>query len=106
MKDNHQKAKQKFRATKKWKDFRDKIRKKQINDPVTGQKLTRLAHLHHCDLDENHYEDLSNEDNFVFLNQATHKCIHWLFLKSKPKEWRNRIQKLIPILEKMEELNS
>lgn len=101
-----QSAKTKFRATKKWKEFRDYMRKKQIIDPVTGQKLTRMANLHHCDLDEANYEDLSNEDNFVFLNHMTHKCVHFLFSKSKPKQWRERIERLIPILEKMEKLNS
>ena len=56
-------------------------------------------------LDESQYEDISNEDNFVFLNQATHRCVHYLFLKSKPTEWRKRITELTKILERMEELN-
>lgn len=96
-----QKAKRRFRASKKWKDFRDHMREKQKVDPVTGQKLTRLANLHHKNLYGN-YEDISNEDDFVFLNCATHDCVHYLFLKSKPREWRNRLMKLIPILEYME----
>ena len=102
---SNQSVKTKFRATKKWKEFRDHMRELQKTDPVTGQKLTRLANLHHCDLNEEHYEDLSNEDNFVFLNQMTHKCVHFLFSKSKPKQWRERIERLIPILEKMEKIN-
>ena len=106
MKTNHQKAKTKFRSSKPWKEFRDKKRKEQQFDPITGAKLTRMANLHHCDLNEEHYEDLSNEDNFVFLNQASHKVVHYFFLKSKPSEWRKRIERIIPILEKMEELNS
>lgn len=96
-----QSAKRRFRSTKKWKDFRDKIRKQQVVDPVTGQKLTRMANLHHKDM-YGDYEDLSNEDKFVFLNQATHDCVHFLFLKSRPHEWRNRLKKIIPILEEME----
>ena len=102
---SNQSVKTKFRATKKWKEFRDHMRELQKTDPVTGQKLTRLANLHHCDLNEEHYEDLSNEDNFVFLNQMTHRCVHFLFSKSKPKQWRERIERLIPILEKMEKIN-
>jgi len=102
---NNQKAKQKFRASKKWKDFRDKKRKEQVTDPVTGAKLTRMANLHHLCLDESQYEDISNEDNFVFLNQATHKVVHYFFLKSKPTEWRKRIEEITKILERMEELN-
>ena len=104
-KKNNQKAKQKFRASKKWKDFRDKKRKEQVTDPVTGAKLTRMANLHHMNLDESQYEDISNEDNFVFLNQATHKVVHYFFLKSKPTEWRKRIEEITKILERMEELN-
>lgn len=64
-----------------------------------------MANLHHMNLDESQYEDISNEDNFVFLNQATHKVVHYLFLKSKPTEWRKRITELTKILERMEELN-
>lgn len=106
MRENHQKDKQKFRASKKWKDFRDKKRKEQVKDPVTGAKLTRMSNLHHMDLDESHYEDISNEDNFVFLNHATHKVVHWFFSKAHPKQWRDRMEKLKVILEKMEELNA
>ena len=102
---NNQKAKNKFRASKKWKDFRDKKRKEQKVDPVTGSKLTRMANLHHLDLNEANYEDLSNEDNFIFLNQATHKVVHYFFLKSKPTEWRSRIKEITKILERMEEIN-
>lgn len=107
MRKSTQKEKNKFRATKKWKSFRDKMRDKQDKkDPVTGQKLTRMANLHHKDLDEDHYEDISNEDNFVFVNQLTHKVIHWFFSKSKPKQWRERWERLKPILEDMEKLNT
>ena len=103
---NNQKRKTKFRASKEWKDFRHKIREKQQVDPVTGARLTRQANLHHLDLDEDHYEDLSDESHFVFLNHATHKVIHYFFLKSKPKEWRKRIERLVPYLEQMERLNT
>ena len=99
-----QNDKTKFRASKKWKDFRDEMRKEQKTDPVTGQKLTRMANLHHKDMDDSHYEDLSNKDNFVFLNQMTHKCVHFLFSKVHPKQWRERIAALTTILEEMENL--
>lgn len=105
-KDN-QKWKTKFRASKKWKDFRDRMREKQKVDPVTGAKLTRCANLHHKVLtdEESVYTDISDEDNFVFVNQMTHKVIHFLFSKSKPGEWRSRIARLVEILEDMEEKN-
>ena len=101
-----QKDKTKFRTSKKWRDFRDKKRKEQKVDPITGAKLTRMANLHHKDLDEEHYEDISNEDNFVFLNKKTHDVVHFFFLKSKPTEWRKRVLALIKILKEMENINS
>lgn len=101
-----QKDKTKFRASKKWKEFRDRKRKEQKVDPITGAKLTRMANLHHLDLNEEHYEDLSDESNFIFLNQAMHKVVHALFLKSKPREWRKRVLALIKILKEMENINS
>lgn len=95
----------KFRYTDKWRNFRKKIIEEQKVDPVTGSKLTKMCNLHHCDLNEDHYDDISNRDNFVALNLETHKVVHFLFLKSRPKAWRQRIKGLIKILEKMEELN-
>ena len=106
MRVNNQKAKQKFRGTKVWKEFRARVRHEQINDPVTGQKLSRLANLHHMNLDETHYEDLSIRDNFVFLNRKTHETVHFLFSKVHPRQWRKRILALIKILKQMEKINS
>lgn len=82
------------------------MREKQKTDPITGAKLGKCANLHHCDLDEAHYEDISHEENFVFLNKMSHDVVHYFFSKTKPKQWRERIANIIPILEKMEELNS
>ena len=102
---NNQDWKKKFRYGKEWREFRQKLIKKQKVDPITGTKLSKLANCHHMDLNEEHYKDLSDEDNFVMLNKLSHDMVHFMFLKSKPKEWRKRIAGLIKILEKMEELN-
>ena len=96
----------KFRSTKTWKDFRAKKLLEQKIDPITGAKLGKHAHLHHCDLDETHYEDISNEDNFICLNEMSHKCIHFLFSRKDPKLWRKRIINIIHILKKMEKINA
>lgn len=102
---NNQDWKKKFRYGKEWKEFRQKLIKKQKVDPITGTKLSKLANCHHMDLNEEHYKDISDEDNFVMLNKLSHDMVHFMFLKSKPHEWRKRIEGLIKILEKMEELN-
>ena len=105
MKQNHQKEKTKFRASKRWKEFRDRKRKEQLKDPITGAKLGRMANLHHMNLDETKYEDISNEDNFVFLNKMSHDVVHFFFSRKEPKRWRKRILAIIQILKKMEKIN-
>lgn len=101
-----QQKKRGFRDTKRWKDFREHMKEIQGGIcQVTGAKLTRLWQLHHMDLDEDNYQNLI-EDNFVCLSWNMHKVVHALFVKSKPKEWRKRILKLIIILKRMEKLNS
>ena len=101
-----QQKKRKFRDTKRWKEFREHMKEIQGGVcQVTGAKLTRLWALHHEDLNEDHYENL-DEGNFVCLSWNMHKVVHALFVKSKPKEWRKRILKLIIILKRMELLNS
>lgn len=102
---SHQQSKRKFRGSKEWKEFRQYMRSKQKVDPITGAKLTAMANLHHLDLNDEHYEDLSDETHFVFLNQAMHKVVHALFLKSDPKAWRKRVLNLIRILKQMEAIN-
>jgi len=93
--------KQRFRAGLKWRMFRKQLKDKQKIDPVTGQKLTKMANCHHKDL-YGDYEDLSDERKFVFLNVATHDVVHFFFLRSKPREWRKRILRMIHILKEME----
>lgn len=102
---SHQKDKRKFRSSKKWKEFRDRMKEKRPYCEITGARLTKMWQLHHCDLHEENYEDLRNEDNFSVLSWNAHKCIHYLFVKSKPREWRKRVLNLITILKKMEALN-
>lgn len=104
----NQKEKTKFRASKKWKDFRDKKRKEQNNtDPVTGNRLGRMGNLHHLCLDETRYDDLSNEENFVFLGNFTHKVMHWLGGNTKwsSEKWQKRLDELRKLCELMDELN-
>lgn len=82
-----QQKKRKFRASKKWKMFRHKIYVKQNGLCfISNKKLNKYANLHHISLDENKYEDLSNENNFVFLNKSLHETVHtvWKYYKNDP----------------------
>lgn len=101
---NTQKAKRNFRNSKKWKSFRSQIYKKQNGiDAITHKKLLRYANLHHLDLDEQNYENLSNEENFVFLNKNMHKVVHelWRYYKTD----QEILDRLKVVLDKMLEIN-
>ena len=75
-----QKKKRNFRASKKWKDFRHQKNVEQKGlDIITKKKLLKRANLHHMNLDENKYEDISHPEQFVFLNSMTHDFVHWLY---------------------------
>ena len=97
-----QNKKSKFRSTSTWKSFRKSMKDKRKNDAVTGRPLLKDWNLLHCDLNEKHYEDISNEDNFECLNKTSFEVIHWLF---RYKNWRKILKNIETLLEKMEKLN-
>lgn len=104
MNDN-QKLKSKFRNSKTWKQFRHKINVKQNGkDYITGAKLRKYANLHHCDLNVEHYDDISNEEHFVYLNNGCHDAVHYLWTYYKKDE--TVIDRLVEILNRMKEINN
>lgn len=99
-----QKKKRDFRASKKWKLFRHKMHTKQNGlCYITQKKLLKMANLHHLDLDEKHYEDLSKEENFVFLNKSIHEVVHTLYRYYKTDE--KVLDRLKEVLDKMKLIN-
>ena len=75
-----QKDKTKFRATRRWQNFRkDMYSRANGKDAITGKPL-RKGHwnLHHLDLDSANYEVL-DEDRFLCLNNQTHDFLHWAY---------------------------
>ena len=75
-----QKKKRNFRQSKRWKDFRHKKNVEQKGyDPITKKKICKGATLHHRNLNENEYDNIDNEEDFVLLNHATHESLHWIF---------------------------
>lgn len=94
-----QKEKSDFRASGKWKKFRNLMKKKCNGiDYISGRPLPKGANLHH--LDEAHYDDL-NEDKFVFLGKTMHKMVHFLFVYYRKDP--DVIKRLEEILKKMKE---
>lgn len=71
-------------------------------DAITGKPLYKGWNLHHCDMSDEHYEDLSNEENFECLNVSSHEFVHWLF---RYKNWREILKNIETLLEKMEKIN-
>lgn len=75
-----QKLKRKFRQSKEWKSFRNFMKKKSDNkDAITLKPLRKGFQVHHQDMDETKYNVL-NPDNFICVNNLTHKFIHWLYV--------------------------
>jgi hypothetical protein len=72
-----QKMKRNFRATKPWKNLKNKLKKERKVDELTGKPLRAGWNLHHIDLDDTHYKDISNENNFMCLNKQSHEFLHW-----------------------------
>lgn len=97
-----QKRKTKFRASKKWKLKKLKEKTRAENkDEITLKPLRKGWSLHHLDLNENHYEDLSKP--FLCCNNLTHKLIHWLYVYYKNDE--TIIDRIKKAMEDMKEVN-
>ena len=98
-----QKAKKKFRQSKEWKEFRKLMFSKSGKiDCITRKPLRKGFQVHHLLLDETRYSEL-NEENFICLNNLTHKFVHWLytyFIKDP-----QIIDRIKAELEKMKEIN-
>jgi len=101
----NEKRKNKFRKSKKWKTFREEIRKTQKIDPVTGSKLTRRATVHHLDLNIDNYEKVSMERQ-VMLNPETHSVLHYFYGNERNTyNWRDRIDAIVKLCELMDGFN-
>ena len=97
-----QKDKTRFRQSARWKRYRN-YRKKDKVDCITLKPLRRGWNLHHLDLDENNYEDLSDDSHFEPLNKKTHDTVHFLYgyyVKDK-----GILDRLADLLERMRVIN-
>ena len=94
--------KRNFRATKKWKEFRQEIRKTRKTDELTGSRLVKQFELHHLDLNEEHYQDLT-PDHFSALNPKSHEVLHFCYEQQmKDPDFLPRLTELI---KKMAQIN-
>lgn len=74
-----QKHKSQVRRSKHWQCFRRKLKSIRRCDEITLMPLRAGWNLHHMDMSDGNYDDLSDEDKFRCYNRLTHKLIHWLF---------------------------
>ena len=100
-----QKMKTKLRNSKAWKDLRKRFKKEQKIDPITLKPLTNRFNLHHRNLDETHYCDLSNNEHFVALNPTSHDLVHFLFNIVKREQGYDVLDRIKIELQKMCEIN-
>lgn len=95
-----------FRRSKAWKTFRDKVKKRQKKDPITGSPLTKTFNLHHLCLAPEEYSNIEDESRFIGLNATSHDIIHYLWGDAKNRhDWRERLKHIVEILELMDEYN-
>ena len=103
MNDN-QKCKRNFRNSKIWSAWKRLISANQKGlDFITHAKLRKYSALHHLDLNPEHYTDISNEDNFCYLNNECHKLVHYLYTYYKKDE--QVIDRLKEVLDRMKCIN-
>ena len=99
-----QAAKTKFRRSSKWTKFRRHMKAQQKVDPITGSPLSTTCSIHHLDMRESNYEDISDETHFVALNAQSHETVH--FIWQAHGGWRRAVLSLIRILKSMEKINA
>lgn len=98
-----QSSKRKFRSSSGWKKFRTKIKAERKVDEVSLRPLRAGWNLHHKDLRESNYEDLSDETRFSALNKQTHDIVHDIFrYYQKDRDYLTRLKIL---LDEMCEIN-
>lgn len=98
-----EREKKRFRQTKTWKEFRERLRKSIKKDYLTGKPLRGKFELHHLDLNQENYQVL-DEENFIPLNSRSHSTIHFLYSYYLKDPFI--LDRLKIILDRMKEINS
>jgi len=69
-----------FRMSSAWRKFRLKCKHRaNCFDFITKKPLSKSWNLHHLDLRDCHYTDISDADRFMALNKDTHDFVHWIY---------------------------
>lgn len=94
-----QKEKAKFRSSADWKQFRiDMIAERDNVCDFCGRKFPNpKLHIHHRDLNSEHYTDISNKEHFAVLDNACHDTLHWMHTLATSKKNKTANQALIDL---------
>lgn len=84
--------------------FRKRMKAKQKVCQLTLRPLLKGFSLHHMKMDEEFYEDISDENNFKCLNKKSHEVVHFLYRYYINDE--DIIKRLEYILKDMKRVNS
>lgn len=96
-----------FRRSNEWKNFREKLKKRQKTDYITGSPLTKTSNCHHGVLDPAKYDDISDESKFIMLNTNSHSLLHFLYGDTNRRyDWKTRLKRLEELCIWMDELNN
>ena len=98
-----QKKKTEFRKSCRWQHFKKALKRERKVDYITQFPLRAGWNLHHMDLNEKHYTDLSNRDNFLTLNKKTHDLLHFFY--NYYKNDRSVLVRFQEVLEQMVNIN-
>lgn len=71
---------------------------------LTGKNLLKGFNVHHLKTSDDDYQDISDINNFLPLNNYSHKCVHYLYnyWKDNPEILNN----LKNIFEKMKQFEN
>lgn len=99
-----QKDKTRFRRSSKWKKFKAYVKRMKRIDCITQYPLRNGWNLHHLNLNESDYEDLSEVSHFEPLNRKTHETVHFLY----PYYVKDSgiVKRLEEVLERMRVINN
>ena len=99
-----QKEKTKFRSSSKWKSFRQELKKEQKVDFITRRPLLKGFAVHHLDMRDQYYTDLTKKEKFICLNKKMHKdIVHELYrYYQKDPEILDRLKE---VLDRMNDFN-
>lgn len=101
-----QKDKHKIRQSSEFKKLKHRLIEKYGEiDFITGKPLVpdRMT-CHHIDLNPENYADYSNEDNFIMLNENTHRLLHQLYNFYEQDE--DILNKLKSVMDKMKAISN